>query len=522
MKKIFVFLVLSLVLLIPTTVFAEDNSDEYVIESYDVNIVVNENNTFQITENIGVYFNIYKHGIYRNIPLTNEIVREDGKGATRKAEISNISVNANFETYNESGDKVIKIGDPYYTIVGENSYSISYLYDIGKDALNDKDELYFNIIGDEWDTTIDNVTFKIIMPKEFDDSTLGFSVGEYGAVGYDENLTYQVDGNVITGSYAGTLYPGWGLTVRMELPDGYFVGANSLVSIVTILSIILPIIFVILSFLIWVIFGRDKKVIETVEFYPPEGYNSARVGFLYNGKASNEDVVSLLIYLANKGYIEIEDEKRKYVIRKIKDYDGDNEEESLFMSGLFRSKNEVRPKDLKNKFYLTVQSVISTLDNKESRKAIFESKFPIKRFLVVLMMIATMLLITVKPVNDYYGNEFSFTLMGTLFPLVGMFWLFVGLFDNKKKLGSKIGGIIAGILFVVIPFFVFVYEPVMVDSLYLTGYLIGIICTVIMSFFYYIMPKRTDFGNDMLGKIGGFKNFLKMAEKPKLEAMVYG
>ena len=109
------------------------------------------------------------------------------------------------------------------------------------------------------------------------------------------------------------------------------------------------------------------------------------------------------------------------------------------MSGLFRSKNEVRPKDLKNKFYLTVQSVISTLDNKESRKAIFESKFPIKRFLVVLMMIATMLLITVKPVNDYYGNEFSFTLMGTLFPLVGMFWLFVGLFDNKKKLGSKIG-----------------------------------------------------------------------------------
>jgi hypothetical protein len=30
-------------------------------------------------------------------------------------------------------------------------------------------------------------------------------------------------------------------------------------------------------------FGNDEKVIETVEFYPPEGFNSAEVGFLYKG-----------------------------------------------------------------------------------------------------------------------------------------------------------------------------------------------------------------------------------------------
>ena len=34
------------------------------------------------------------------------------------------------------------------------------------------------------------------------------------------------------------------------------------------------------------------------------------------------------------------------------------------------------------------------------------------------------------------------------------------------------------------------------------------------------MPKRTQYGNEMLGKLKGFKNFLETAEKEKLEAMV--
>ena len=34
------------------------------------------------------------------------------------------------------------------------------------------------------------------------------------------------------------------------------------------------------------------------------------------------------------------------------------------------------------------------------------------------------------------------------------------------------------------------------------------------------MPKRTPYGNEILGKIRGFKRFLETAEKEKLEAMV--
>ena len=53
-------------------------SYDYVIDKYDINIVVNENNTFDITEKITAYFNTRKHGIIRTIPLRNEITRLDG------------------------------------------------------------------------------------------------------------------------------------------------------------------------------------------------------------------------------------------------------------------------------------------------------------------------------------------------------------------------------------------------------------------------------------------------------------
>ena len=41
-----------------------------------------------------------------------------------------------------------------------------------------------------------------------------------------------------------------------------------------------------------------------------------------------------------------------------------------------------------------------------------------------------------------------------------------------------------------------------------------------MILLYQVMPKRNSYGNEMLGKIKGFKNFLETAEKHRLEAMV--
>ena len=89
------------------------------------------------------------------------------------------------------------------------------------------------------------------------------------------------------------------------------------------------------------------------------------------GIADDKDVTSLLIYLANKGYIKISENEGKskgFKITKLKEYDGDNVNEQIFLDGLFAkkgskstSKNEVTLADLDNIFYITILMVKSNI-----------------------------------------------------------------------------------------------------------------------------------------------------------------
>jgi len=175
------------------------------------------------------------------------------------------------------------------------------------------------------------------MPKSFDKSLLGFSSGQTGSTN-SSNVRYDVIGNTITGAVNNTLNPGKALTIRLILPDGYFVGAGLEIDKFSVFVIAVCLACVFIAFRLWAKYGKDEQVIETVEFYPPEGYNSAEVGFLYEGTASDKSIISLLIYLTNKGYLQIEETEEKtlfsksegFRITKLKEYDGNNECEKIF------------------------------------------------------------------------------------------------------------------------------------------------------------------------------------------------
>ena len=517
---------------------------DYVLNKYDINISVNENNTFFIKESIGTTFNISKHGIFRKIPLKNSVIRLDGSKSSNRVKITNITVDDQFSKYNENGYLVLKIGDPNKTLTGNKDYVISYLYNIGKDPSKDFDELYFNIIGNEWDTVIDNVTFTIKMPKEFDASKLGFSYGEKGST-QNEGIKYEVNGNIIKGSLNTHLMPGEGLTVRLELPEGYFVNASSNFDFYMLCGLVLPIIFLVISFFLWKKFGKDDQVVETVEFYPPQGFNSAEVGFLYHGAATSEGVVSLLIYLANKGYLKINEiesqgifgKNKTFQIEKIKEYDGLNEDEKTFFEGLFKppfslfgkqpeNKTVVTETDLTNNFYVTTNKIITNINRKENRDKIFEKSSTNKNLFITLMVIISLAFITIKPVYEYSGAEMIF--MALLFP--GMAALLLasafsghGLEVNGKKTTGILSIILSIVMFAligVLPWIFMVYPALMLDQLYLIIYIIGYICIVGICFFGCIMSKRTPYGIQMLGKLRGFRNFLITAEKDKLESLV--
>lgn len=503
-------------------------ANDYDITKYDVEIVVDEHNKYSIKENIDTYFNVSKHGIVRRIPLYNNIIRQDGTRERNRVLISNVHVNEEFASSRENNNYVLKIGSADKTINGKHSYTISYDYDIGLDKNNKYDELYFNIIGTNWDTDISNVTFKITMPKEFDASKLGFSYGEYGESNTD-NISYDVDGNVITGSFDGTLLAGEGLNVRLELPEGYFIRKSVSSSLLECWYYIIPILGVLFSYLIWKKYGKDDQVVDIVSFYPPENMNSLDVAFAKKGSVNSNDAVSLLVYLASKGYIKIVEDKKsksRFTIQKVKEYDGNNKEEELFFRGLFKKVwDSISSDELNESFYLTINSILTKKNSTANRKEIFNNKSSNKRYILFLFMLITSSLSTIIPALGYKLSDVIFSII--ICNLIGIVALIIVgiIYDNnctKKGLNSALGFAFFFVLALAVANFTIIgFEYIYYDTVYLIGFILCMVCTYLIYFFYLIVTKRTEYGNKVLGEVNGFKKFLETAEKDKLESLVH-
>lgn len=443
-------------------------SSEYYINDYRVDMVVNEDNSIDVTEHITANFNVSKHGIYRYIPIKNEIIRADGTQLTQRAKVRYLEVNENYETSVKDGYYVIQIGDEDITHTGKMDYVISYTYEIGRDLNEGFDELYFNIIGDGWDTFSNNVSFSITMPKDFDQSKLGFSKGKYGTIGNDNNVKYTINGNKITGSVVGTLKANEALTVRLELDDNYFTFDYTAYYFKLAMLIAIPLLALIIAIALWYKFGRDKKVVEVVEFYPPENMNSAEVAMWNKGLISDQDTIGILLELANEGYVSINEKPSangakngvSYTIKKERSqYTGKDKQKQKFFSGLFKGKKtSVTIDELENSFYETANSISSEINL--MRNKVFNSKSLLLRAIGWVFSIIAGALSVVFCVSMLGGKE--------------------------KYICCVIGVLIAVAAFIVSCF----------------------------------IRKRTDEGHLYKQQISGFKTFLETAEKERLEALV--
>lgn len=523
-KKYFITLLLGFLFV------ADVSAADYTIKNYNVTVNVNENNSYDIKEEITVNFPGHNHGIYRLIPVSGEVFRNIGSDTPNiktdkyKARVKNIKVNETFETSYENNNIKILIGDANKLVTGDKTYTISYTYYIGRDLLDNEDEFYYNIIGDNWATTIDEVKFKIIMPKDFDSSKLGFSRGSKG-VANSNGIDFSVDGLVITGE-AKNFSSYEALTVRTSLEDGYFVFKRKPILY---LIYFIPIIILGYSFILWKKYGVDDIVVDTVEFYPPDNLNSLDVAFCYNGSVNSKDVVSLIIYLANKGYLKVEEKtsgkiikKNDFTLTKLKDYDGDNEEERIFFNGLFTGKRiSVTKEDLQYSFYETMNSVLSNKNRKKNVDKLYEKTASSKQLLVFALLIIGIILVILKPfIGNFYVGSMGTIIAGAITTLISFLIPYVAFTKGKGNIILKVVSIVIGILFFAAASFICMGDVLSEDLFDIIGYIFGMLSLSGVLFFAGIMPKRTTYGIDILGKINGFKTFLETAEKEKLTLLV--
>ena len=237
-----------------------------------------------------------------------------------------------------------------------------------------------------------------------------------------------------------------------------------------------------------------------------------------------------------------------FKITKLKEYDGNNINEQIFLNGLFAKSKaailmsgennnqeianktvEVTSADLYDSFYVTMNRILSNINTKENKEKIFEKSASSKKKIIISMMIATYCLITIIPL--FASGQIANLLFALLFPGIGFTVLFKLVFGETQTiyvngkathsaLATKVFGLVWGLGFGGIPWALMVLPSLKQDPAYLIGYIIGLACVLGMVICLRYLPKRTAYGNEILGKLKGFKNFLETAEKDQLEAMV--
>ncbi len=507
------FLLLAVSFLPMQTVWAEDGEaetlldDDYYIDAYHVDIEVGENNTFHITETLTYNFVQAHHGMTRVIPLWHTRNREDGSDSKIYAKVSNVKCSDPIaSTERDSKNYTIQVGSADAYVQGEKTYTLSYDYAMGKDPLRDADELYFNIVGTEWECPIANISWEIHMPKDFDAASLGYSVGNYAASGYDTDMLQStVTDQTITGSYAGYLNAYEGITIRCTLPEGYFVYK------INYMPYVLAALVVLLCGILFWFTGKEDKVIPVISFEPPEGYNPLDVAFVEKETVSNTDMAALLIYLANKGYLRIEQTKGKdrFSMTKVKDYDGDNNIEALYMKGLFKRGDTASTKSLeKDSFYEVIDKCV-TKENKKMKEKnfFFPTAMPKFLYFVGICVIAGVygILANSMPMAIAFA-VLCFILGGLLSPVVK---------EGLSNLSQKIMLVVCVVVFVIAAVIFNAFAPKTWFAFVVCG-----IAVIIMALFMFFGSKRTKAGNQVYGQILGFKEFIKKAELDRLKMLV--
>lgn len=500
-----------------SSVYAADTTMEAL--EYNVDVDVAEDNSYDYHEYIDINYITPHHGIYRYLPMQGQ-------------KISKIRVpDYDLDTYTQNGNMVLQIGSGDYTLTGENAYDIYYNIAMYEDENQDKDMLLLNLIPTDWQTGIDKATCRVTLPKEADLSKLALYSGTYGATGNEDGATYDVSDDGLTITVKAKELPAYhGITLTLELPQGYWVGAKQFGQI-GVLPLLLFALGPIGAFILWYLYGRDDHMVRTLEFYPPDGLTPGEIGFIIDAAVDKEDLISTIVYMADKGYIEIEEkDRREFIFHKV-DEPGDDEPKYVhtIWKGLFsNNKTSVSSLKLGKTFgtkYMTAKEQLTKMF--EGRNSMFKEGAYMARIggTIAAMMPAVALAMWAKA----NGEAETGMLMGWACFHIAVASAFLCSAYDKVRRASKVKTVlkcIGAMWFFAVGVGLL---PVMLDSMtYISDIKAAAITwalyigTLVSLFFSVISIAKKREYTALLGRILGFRDFIRTAELDKLNELIEG
>ena len=543
MKRIFL-----IALVLVTGAFCLFASADYYIKNYDVKVSLGNNAVHHIVETIDVYFEGPHHGIVREIPYEYS----DYNGTTAK--IKNLTCSEKYESDTDNGYLVMKIGSASKYVQGDVTYVIEYDYDLGADYNEGYDEFYLNIIGPDWECDINNVSFSIAIPfVESEDFATGeaffnyvykntyFTSGSYGSTSskVSATLALQEDDSLLIKGTASSLGPYQAVTIRMDLPEGWYQNARELWDyrpVANLANIFVTIVLIALAAFLWSMYGRDNVPIVVARFEPPRGFSPLMVGYIADNTVDDKDVISMLFYWADEGLLSIEEQKgSKYTFTKLKDIEAYAIEsgkdipafEVQLFNGFFKNcdvGSTVKFKDLqKNNFYQTiVDTKTKTSAHFSKDRALYERKSKTYAGLMIFLSLVPLAtgILRICWKENMVDNAFLLVpVAAVLFFMNGI--SFETLFRKWHLRKSNVFATIIRFVPMVLAFFIFLaVDATVSDRLSLFGNFLSICGSTAIAFFAAIMSKRSEYGNKVLEETLGYREFIDKVEIDQLKMMI--
>jgi len=453
----------------------------FTIEKYQSDIMISEDSSVIVKETIETEFHQPRHGIYREIPFKYR--DEFGKAVTtptRVLSVTDESGKAWKYQVKKSGPIIhVRIGDAKRYVGGHQTYVITYEVENAILFFDDHDELYWNITGNHWKAPIKEASATVSLTTNVKSKNL-MATGFEGGYGSKEECAFETYDNSGKFSAKRSLNMGESLTLAFGWDKGLVSPPSSWTKFLWAINprenwiFLLPVFSFFYMANRWYQKGRDPKVRESVVvmYEPPKFDNKplipAEVGALVDEKLDPRDITSSIVGLAVKGYIKIEEVKKEglvfdrtdYYLKKVKGPDAEvSPFERELMAALFPAALPgTFVSDLKNKFYTNLDVL---------KKALFGELMRKKYFL---------------------GSP-------------------------EKVRNSYIAAGVVVIIFAVLAL-IFLIPNAGVKS-----FVVGILTGIPVLAFAKFMPAKTRAGASAYMDILGFEEFMKRAEKDRLERM---
>ena len=288
--------------------------------------------------------------------------------------------------------------------------------------------------------------------------------------------------------------------------------------------------------------NKSKDIVSPVIFNPPDGITPAEIGYLVDEVVDREDVVSLYLYLASKGYIKIEEgeDKNDTTITSMKVPEDEPDFVNEFYKALFESLDnesigrKCNIEDAGEEIGESYNKIRANIEWRfKGEKAIYSKvSESLEKFAVKIGCIGFFATALLSAYRSSLVLDFDIlSIIGILLfsiPVMAV-WAFLFKYLRKKIIYIKsknvakgtAGIVFSGILYVayLIGFNVLIYFTSKDDTpMYI--YPAIMIYALILPFLIIGIRKRSDYNRKMYGEILGFRNFIETAEVDKINELV--